>query len=129
MRQELAGAYAVAGRTDAAFAELVAGLLVNPAHAALHAALGQLRLDAGQPERAIPAFTRALELSPARYEVRYALATALSRSGNAAAAAQQLTLFERERRQRLEQRRHDIEQDVEREDAIRRGLANPGGTP
>jgi Flp pilus assembly protein TadD len=54
IRQELAGAYAAEGRVDAAFAELVAGLLVNPGYAPLHAAIGQLRLDNGQPMDADP---------------------------------------------------------------------------
>ena len=126
MRQELANAYASSGHVDDAFAELIAALLINPANAALHAAVGQLRMDNGRPADAIPALTRALELNPQRYEVRYALATALARSGNTVEAATQLELFEQARRHALEQRRQEIEQDVEKEDAIRRELNNPG---
>jgi tetratricopeptide (TPR) repeat protein len=129
MRQELANAYASVGRVDDAFAELVAGLLVNPANASLHAAVGHLRLDAGDAVNAIPAFTRALDLRPDQYEVRNALATAFSRTGNTTAAAQQLELFERTRREMLERRRQDIQLDVDRENAIRRGLPNHGETP
>ena len=130
MRQELATALAAAGRRDAAFAELVAGLLVNPANAPLHAAIGQLRLDDNAPADAVPAFTRALELSPERYEVRYALAIALKRLGRNDDAALQLEQFERTRRQMLERRRRDIQSDVDKEETIRRGVSgNPGGTP
>jgi tetratricopeptide (TPR) repeat protein len=128
-RQELANAYASAGHIDSAFAELVAGLVVNPANAALHAAVGQLRLDHGRPADAIPAFTRALELSPEHYEVRYGLATALARSGNATAAARELALFEAARRQMLDQRRREIQSDVDREDDVRRGLSGATGAP
>ncbi len=130
LRQELAGAYTAAGRGDAAFAELVAGLLINPGYAPLHAAIGQLRLDTDHPLDAIPAFTRALELSPERYEVRYALAVAFKRAGKADEAARELEQYERARRQIQERRRQDIQADVDKEDAIRRGLPpNPGGTP
>jgi len=130
MRQELATALAAAGRRDAAFAELVAGLLVNPANAPLHAAIGQLRLDDNTPADAVPAFTRALELSPERYEVRYALAIALKRLGRNDEAAVQLQQFERTRREMLDRRRRDIQSDVDKEETIRRGVsANPGGTP
>src|SRR4051812_37047797 len=129
VRQELASAWAASGRVDDAFAELVAGLLVNPANATLHAAIGQLRLDADHPADAIPAFMRALQLNPAGYEVRYALAHALTRVGKLEEAATQLAMFESARREMLERRRHDIQQEVDREEAIRRGLTRPGGTP
>ena len=130
MRQELASAYAAAGRIDAAFAELVAGLLVDPGYAPLHIAIGQLRLDNGQPMDAIPALTRALELSPERYEVRYARSVALKRVGKVDEAAQELEQFERIRRQMLERRRNDIQADVDKEETIRRGLpSSPGSTP
>lgn len=128
-RQELANAYASAGHIDSAFAELVAGVLVNPLNAALHAAVGQLRLDHGRPADAIPAFTRALELSPEHYEVRYGLATALARSGDGTAAARELALFDAARRQMLDQRRREIQSDVDREDDIRRVLSGASGAP
>jgi len=128
MRQELATAYVAADRVEDAFAELVAGLLVNPVDATLHAAIGQLRLEDGHPGDAVPALTRALELSPDHYEVRYALATALSRLGKTDEAARQLELFERTRRERLDRRRQDIQNDVDKEDALRT-RSNPGRTP
>jgi tetratricopeptide (TPR) repeat protein len=129
MHQELAGAYAAHGLGDDAFAELIAGLLVDPASGTLHAAVGQLHLDTGHAEDAVPAFTRALELNPDRYEVRYALATALTRLGRSAEAAAQLELFERVRREMLDRRRQDIQHEIEKEDTIRRGLTTPGSAP
>ncbi len=83
----------------------------------------------GTPEDAIPALTRALELSPERYELRYALATALTRLGRPKEAATQLELFERVRRELLERRRTTIQQEVEKEEAIRRGLKGAGAAP
>jgi tetratricopeptide (TPR) repeat protein len=125
MRLELANAYAAAGNSDSAFAEIVGGLLRSPTNAQFHAAIGQLRLDAGRPDQAIAAFTRAIELAPDQYELRYALATALTRSGRSQEAAAQLQLFERVRREMLERRRKTIQDEVERnEESIRQGL-NP----
>lgn len=127
MHRELAGAYVAAGAADEALVELIAGLLIDPANAALHAAIGQLHLDDGRPADALPALGRALELNPSQYEVRYALANALARLGRTDEAARQLELFERVRRERLDRRRQDIQQDVEKEEAIRRGLADADG--
>lgn len=129
MRLELANAFVAQGSVDDAFVEIVGGLLINPSSAPLYAGLGQLRLDAGQPDAAIPALTRALELSPDRYELRYALATALARLGRAQEAAVQLEQFERVRRELLERRRTTIQQEVEREEAIRSGLKGAGAPP
>jgi Flp pilus assembly protein TadD len=129
MRLELANALVAQGNVDDAFVEIVGGLLNDPSSAQLHAGLGQLRLDAGQAEAAIPALARALELSPDRYELRYALATALTRLGRGPEAAAQLELFERVRRELLERRRKTIQQEVEKEEAIRRGLEGTGTTP
>jgi tetratricopeptide (TPR) repeat protein len=129
MRLELANAIVAQGSIDDAFAEIVGGLLINPSSASLYAGLGQLRLDAGHPDAAIPALTRALELSPDRYELRYALATALARLGRAQEAAVQLERFEHVRRELLERRRLTIQQEVEKEEAIRRGLKGVGAAP
>jgi tetratricopeptide (TPR) repeat protein len=115
IHKELAGAYAAQGREDLAFGELLAALLVNPRDAEAHAAIGQLYLDTSHEADAVPAFTRALELAPNRYEIRYALARALARAGNQAEAARQLDLFDRERRAALEQRRRDIANEVAQE--------------
>ncbi|HET9832744.1 MAG TPA: tetratricopeptide repeat protein, partial [Vicinamibacterales bacterium] len=108
IRKELAGAYAARGEQDGAFRELMAALLIDPRDAQAHAAIGQLYLDAGRHADAVVAFRRALELAPARFEVRYALATALTRDGNTAEAAKEFEIYERQRRDALERRRQDI---------------------
>jgi tetratricopeptide (TPR) repeat protein len=124
MRLELAGAYAAASDPEAAFTEIVGGLLLNPASGQLHAALGQLRLDMDRTEEAVAAFTRALELNPTQFEVRYALAAALTRAGRTAEASAQLQIFERARREQLERRRQGIQDEVEKEEALRRGVTS-----
>jgi tetratricopeptide (TPR) repeat protein len=127
IRKELASAYAAESRTDDAFGELMAALLIDGRDAQAHAAIGQLYLDAGRDAEAVAAFNRALELMPDRYEIRYALATAHTRLGHAAEAARQLETFERFRREALERRRRDIASDVEQQERLRRGVPDRGG--
>ena len=109
-------AYSAAGRTDNAFGELIAALLIDPSDGQTHAAVGQLYLDAGRHADAVAAFRRALELAPARFEVRDALATALTRAGDTAEAAKEFEIYERQRREALELRRRDIADEVGREE-------------
>jgi tetratricopeptide (TPR) repeat protein len=131
IHKELADAYAAQGRTDDAFCELMAALLIDPRDAQAHAAIGQLYIDTGRDEEAVTAFNRALELAPDRYETRYALATAFTRLGNTADAARQFEIFERIRREKLEERRRGIaretEQQERQEDAIRSRVPDQGG--
>ena len=54
------------------------------------------------------AFTRAIALAPDRYEIRYSLATAYTRLGDADNAAKQMELYDRARREALEQRRKEL---------------------
>jgi tetratricopeptide (TPR) repeat protein len=122
IHQELASVYTAQGRADDAFCELMAALLINPRDAGAHSAIGQLYLDSGRDAEAVAAFSRALELMPGYYETRYALATAHTRLGHTAEAARQLDLFERARREALEQSRRDFASEAEREEAVRRGL-------
>ena len=113
MRRALASAYAADGKRDEAFRELIAALLIDSRDALTHAVIGQWYLDAGQYVEAAAACTRALELNPSAFEVRYALATALTRSGHTTEAARQFEAYERERREALERRRRDIANEVE----------------
>ncbi len=109
----------------------MAALLIDPRDAQAHAAIGQLYIDTGRDEEAVTAFTRALELAPDRYETRYALATAFTRLGNTADAARQFEIFERVRREKLEERRRGIareaEQQERQDDAIRSRVPDQGG--
>jgi tetratricopeptide (TPR) repeat protein len=131
IRKELASAYAADGRTDDAFCELMAALFIDPRDARAHAAIGQLYLDAGRYAEAVTAFSRALELKPDGYEARYALATAFTRLGKTAEAAREFELFERVRREKLEERRRgqprDVQPDDREEDALRTRVPNQGG--
>jgi tetratricopeptide (TPR) repeat protein len=128
IHKELASVYAAQGRADDAFCELMAALLIDRRDAGAHSAIGQLYLDSGRDREAVAAFNRALELMPGYYETRYALATAHARLGHTAEAARQLDMFERARREALEQRRRDFASEAEREEAVRRGLANQSGS-
>ena len=116
IHKELASVYAAQGRADDAFCELMAALLIDRRDAEAHSAIGQLYLDSGRDAEAVAAFNRALELMPDYYETRYALATAHTRLGHTAEAARQLDLFERARREALEQSRRDFASEVEREE-------------
>jgi tetratricopeptide (TPR) repeat protein len=127
IHRELAGAYAAQGDSDDAFAELMAALLIDPRDAQVHGAIGQLYIDAGRDADAVAAFTRALELMPGGYETRYALATALTRLGRTAEAAREFEAFERVRQEKLDERRRDIAREVEREEAIRKGVRDQDG--
>ena len=108
IRRELAGAYAAAGRSDEAFAELVAALLVEPRDLDAMLAVGQLFLDTDRSADAIAVLTRAVEMNPARAEAHYALAMALSRAGRAEEAARQFERFERISRETLDHRRREV---------------------
>ena len=134
IHKEFAGAYAEQGGWDAASWELLAALLIDPRDAQAHAAIGQLHLDAGHNEQAVIALGQALALAPARYETRYALATALKRLGKTADATRQFEIFELARQEQLQARRRQIARDVEQEEEVRRGNvpqsgASQGGVP
>jgi tetratricopeptide (TPR) repeat protein len=130
IHKELAGTYAADGRADEAFCELLAALFIDPHDARAHAAIGQLYLDAGRDAEAVTAFGRALELRPDGYETRYALATAFTRLGKTAEAAREFELFERVRREKLEERRRGLpreaQPDEREEDALRTRASNQG---
>jgi len=121
IHREFAAAYVAHGVADAAFCELMAALLVDPRDAQAHADVGQLYLDTSRDAEAVTAFDRALTLAPKRYEFRYALATAHTRLGHSAEAARQLELFERARREALDERRRAIANEVEQAEGARSG--------
>jgi tetratricopeptide (TPR) repeat protein len=108
IRRELAAAYVAAGRSDDAFAEHVAALLIAPEDAAALAAVGQLYIDNDRAVEAIPVLRRALAVRADRYETHYALAVALSRTGRTEEAAGEFERFERLSRQAIEGRRRSV---------------------
>ena len=99
--------------------------MIDPNDVQAHALVGQLDLDAGRNADAVTALMRALALSPRRYETHYTLATAFTRVGRISDATHELELFERGRADALAERRRQISSDVDREEAVRRGL-RPG---
>jgi tetratricopeptide (TPR) repeat protein len=131
IRKELASAYTADGRADDAFCELMAALFIDPRDARAHSAIGQVYLDAGRDAEAVTAFSRALELKPDGYETRYALATAYTRLGKTAEAAREFDLFERVRREKLEERRRGQSREAQpndrEEDALRTRVSNQDG--
>jgi tetratricopeptide (TPR) repeat protein len=114
---------------DDALGEAVAALLIDPRDAQAHAIVGQVDLDAGRTADAVIALTRALDLSPGRYETHYTLATAFTRLGRTADAAHERELFERGRLEALERRRQQIAHEVERAESVRRGASDPAKAP
>lgn len=122
IHHELALAYAAQGRVDEAFLAFVPALLLNPRDGHTFAAIGRLLLDAGRDADALPPLYRALTLAPDRHEIRYAIATGLTRLGRTAEAARELAAFERAQRDTLERQRRDIATQVQTTDPERQGL-------
>ncbi|MEO8255731.1 MAG: tetratricopeptide repeat protein [Acidobacteriota bacterium] len=115
--KSLAGALLQEDRADEAFVELVAALLIDPLDADAHAAVGQIHLDAGRYAEAVTALRRALDLSADHAGARYALATALLRSGHPQEAAPEFARFEQAQRLMQANRRRGLVLDVMREEA------------
>lgn len=108
IHRELAAAYAAAGKTDDAFAELVAALLIDPRNADALTAVGQFLLETDRAADAIAVLNRAVAADPGKAEAHYALAMALARAGRAEDAARQFERFERLSRDALQQRRRAV---------------------
>ena len=111
-RKELAFAYIEQDRPLEALRELVAACSLAPADPDVHALVGRIYLDADRAEAAVPALRRALELSPGHADARYALATALLRVGDPAAAAREREIFDRASRASIDARRRQMAVDV-----------------
>ena len=105
------------GRTDAAFVELAAALLVDAKDYESFVTLGQIHLDAGRYPQAARLLTRAIAIEPDEPEAYYALATVLARSGRGDEASPHLQTFARLQAVALEKRRHGIELSTARLDA------------
>jgi len=75
-----------ARRYDEAEAQLARAIELQPRSPAAHAATGTLLAARGQPDRAVAAFQRALELDEEQDDVRLDLARTLEQAGRAAAA-------------------------------------------
>jgi len=117
LHEYLAIALLQQGRTDDAFAEFVAALLIDPLNARAHAGIGRIHLDAGRYGDAVTALRRSVELSASDAEARYALASALMRSGKTQEAAQEFERAAEALRQALADRRRNMRLDVLKEEA------------
>lgn len=116
----LGGAFLQEDRADDALTELVAALLIDPLDAGAHAGIGQIHLNAARYDEAVTALRRAVELSANYTEARYALATALMRSGKTQEAARELERVEQAQRQMVADRRRTLSLDVLKEEAALR---------
>jgi tetratricopeptide (TPR) repeat protein len=108
LRREFAAALMAAHRYPDAFAELVAALVIAPEDAEALAAIAQMFLDTDRAGEAVAPLRRALAIKTDRYETHYALAVALSRSGQSEEAAREFERFDRLSRQALDQRRRVV---------------------
>jgi tetratricopeptide (TPR) repeat protein len=115
--KRLAGAFMLQDLTDEVFVELVAALLIDPGDAGAYTGIGQVYVNAGRYDEAVPPLRRALELSPDYPQARYALATALMRLGKTEEATRELERVEQAQRQMLEERRRTMAREVLEEEA------------
>jgi tetratricopeptide (TPR) repeat protein len=115
--KRLAGALMLQDLTDEVVVELVAALLIDPRDAGAYTGIGQVHVNAGRYDEAVPPLRRALELSPDYPDARYALATALMRLGKTEEATRELERVERAQRQMLEERRRTMAREVLEEEA------------
>ena len=118
LRKHLASALLRQDRADAALVELVAVLLIDPSDADAHNGIGQIHLNAGRYIDAVTALRRAVELSADHTEARYALATALMRSGSTREATQEFERVEQAQQRTLADRRRTMALDVLKEEAV-----------
>jgi tetratricopeptide (TPR) repeat protein len=125
MRDVFAGSLLQDDRTDEAFAEFVAALLVDPRDDSAHAGIGQIHLNAGRHAEAVAALRRAVDLAPDNVQAQYALATALTRLGRHEDAREIFVRVEQAQRTILADRRRALSLDVLREEAaLRAGERN-----
>ena len=106
---ELGQALMLQGRQDEAFIEFVAALLVNPEFPGAWLAIGQIHLAAARYPDAVLVLERAVALNGNNAEARYALGTALVRTGQRNAGTKQLAEFQRLQTQEVEARRRQID--------------------
>jgi len=103
-----------------AFAEYVAALLIDPVEPNAYMGIGQLYLNAGRHEDAIPPLQRLVALQPAYNEAHYALGTALLRAGRTDEGNRQLAEFTRVQTQRADEKRRTLAVDVLKQEAAAR---------
>ncbi len=117
--RQLGEIYVLQGRHDEALAEFAVAVWLNPADARALAAAGQVHVRLLQYEEAIAGLRAALAADPDLLEARYALGTALLRTGKAADGRHELQLFEARQAQAAAAGQLAFELDALRREATR----------
>lgn len=120
--RRLGDAYALQGRTDEPIAEFTVAVFLNPDNAAAHAGAGKIYMRASRYAEAIASSRRALALDPGLAEIRYVLATALTRAGQTEEGTRELQAFQQQQAETAESTRRQYELD-----AIKRDIASSIG--
>jgi tetratricopeptide (TPR) repeat protein len=101
----LGRAYTAQDRSEQALVEYAGALLVDRQSLEAQLGVGRLHIDAGRHEEAVLVLRPLVNRQPGFVEARYALATALFRSGSTDEGNRELAEFERLQVQRLEEAR------------------------
>jgi tetratricopeptide (TPR) repeat protein len=121
--RNLASVYAQQDRQVEAFAELAIAAWLDPADPLTFVALGHSHLAERRDADAVEAFQTAVRLAPDLRDARYALAQALTRVGRRDEGLQQLSEFDRLRREAAERAKRDDALAAVKAQARRQSLA------
>jgi tetratricopeptide (TPR) repeat protein len=124
--RQLGEIFVLLGRHDEALAEFAIAVWLDPGDARALAAAGQVHVRLLQYEEAVAALQPALAADPSLLEARYALGTALLRSGKAADGRRELELFERRQAEITSAGQLAFRLDALRRDATRALAAGDG---
>jgi tetratricopeptide (TPR) repeat protein len=114
--RRLGDAYALQGRMDEAIAELIVAAYLNANNAAAHASAAKVYGRVGRHTEVIASARRALELDPSLAEIRYVLATSLTRSGRTEEGARELQAFQQQQADAADATRRQFERDAMKRD-------------
>ena len=120
LHAELARTHLEFDRRDAAYAEYVASLLIDPTDPNSYLGIGQLHLGAGRYAEAIAALERLVTLQPGYAAARHMLGNALMRVGRTEEGARELAVFQQLEAAAAERRRRTMAAGVIREEAMMR---------
>ena len=118
LHAELARGHLEYDRREAAYAEYVAALLIDPADPNAYLGIGQLHLTAGRYADAITALERLVRLQPTYASARHMLGNALMRVGRTDEGARELAAFQQLEAATADRRRRTMAAGVLREEAM-----------
>jgi tetratricopeptide (TPR) repeat protein len=110
--KDLGLAYYRAGRDDEAAVELLMAALLGHEDGETLGAMGQIHLNAGRLDRALPMLLRAVMLDPTLAQARYVLARTLQRLGRNTEANEQLAAFDQLRATLFDEQRRQFESET-----------------